>query len=103
MNQQTGQTDAYNSQLPQPTHPYSTVPAVQTPPPMYQPSSNQYAMNPQTALNSEISKHQPQMQSQFQTATPLSALNRAPAPVDCPACGHRALTKCDHESGGFTQ
>jgi len=41
-------------------------------------------------------------QSQFQTAIPLAALNRSPAPVDCPICHQRAMTNVHYESGGFT-
>lgn len=39
----------------------------------------------------------------FQAAVPLGALSGSPAPVDCPACGQRALTMTEHEIGGTTQ
>jgi hypothetical protein len=42
-------------------------------------------------------------QQQFQTAVPLSSLNRAPAPVDCPSCGQRALTVTNLEVGNTNQ
>ena len=35
-------------------------------------------------------------------AVPLSTLNRGSAPVDCPICGVRALTRIEYMSGGFT-
>lgn len=40
---------------------------------------------------------------QYQTALPLAALTGSPAPVDCPACGQRALTVTESETGGTTQ
>lgn len=44
---------------------------------------------------------QPQ-QSQYRTATPLHSLGEAPAPVDCPSCGNRALTRIEYKSGQTT-
>jgi lipopolysaccharide-induced tumor necrosis factor-alpha factor len=39
----------------------------------------------------------------YLVATPIALLNRGPAPVDCPACGRRALTTIEYESGMTTQ
>jgi lipopolysaccharide-induced tumor necrosis factor-alpha factor len=36
-------------------------------------------------------------------ATPLPSLQGVPAPVDCPFCGQRELTRTVHVSGGTTQ
>lgn len=40
--------------------------------------------------------------SPFKVAIPLPSLSRGPAPVDCPICHDRALTRCEYEAGGFT-
>ncbi|PYH98021.1 hypothetical protein BO71DRAFT_89013 [Aspergillus ellipticus CBS 707.79] len=40
--------------------------------------------------------------SGYSTATPLHALQRGPAPVDCPVCGHREMTRVVGESGNTT-
>jgi len=39
----------------------------------------------------------------YQTATPLASLQQGPAPVDCPACGVREMTRTEFVSGGTTQ
>ncbi|MDI1486220.1 MAG: hypothetical protein OHK93_005446 [Ramalina farinacea] len=41
-------------------------------------------------------------QKGYQTATPLQALNRSPAPVDCPCCHARALTVTKPSTGNMT-
>ncbi|KAI9854183.1 MAG: hypothetical protein M1824_000562 [Vezdaea acicularis] len=41
-------------------------------------------------------------QRQYMNATPLTVLNRGAAPVDCPACGHRGLTRTTFETGNTT-
>ncbi|KAL8993196.1 MAG: hypothetical protein Q9169_006527 [Polycauliona sp. 2 TL-2023] len=47
---------------------------------------------------------QPQVQAQgYQTAVPLANLQDAAAPVDCPACHMRALTKTEYHSGNTTK
>ncbi|KAL3422057.1 Cell death-inducing p53-target protein 1-like protein [Phlyctema vagabunda] len=40
--------------------------------------------------------------TQFQTASPLHALQKAPSPVDCPVCGTRNMTRTEYASGGTT-
>ena len=42
-------------------------------------------------------------QSQFQTAVPLQSLQDQPAPVDCPICHTRAMTRVEAVSGNTTQ
>jgi lipopolysaccharide-induced tumor necrosis factor-alpha factor len=39
----------------------------------------------------------------YQTSTPLTLLNRYASPVDCPACGQRAITRISHVTGNATQ
>ncbi|MCJ1233158.1 hypothetical protein MMC14_001113 [Varicellaria rhodocarpa] len=39
---------------------------------------------------------------QYQTAIPLYALGPGPAPVDCPVCHVRALTRVEYETGNTT-
>ncbi|MCJ1387094.1 hypothetical protein MMC17_010223 [Xylographa soralifera] len=45
---------------------------------------------------------QQHQQPQYQTATPLASLGPGPTPVDCPACGTRAMTRVQYESGNTT-
>lgn len=44
-----------------------------------------------------------QQQSTYQTAVPLGNLQEAAAPVDCPVCRQRALTRTEYVSGNTTQ
>ena len=44
-----------------------------------------------------------QTQSTYQTAVPLGNLQEAAAPVDCPVCRQRALTRTEYVSGNTTQ
>jgi lipopolysaccharide-induced tumor necrosis factor-alpha factor len=39
----------------------------------------------------------------YQTSTPLNLLNRYAAPVDCPACGQRGITRIAYIVGNTTQ
>ncbi|MCJ1319025.1 hypothetical protein MMC15_004357 [Xylographa vitiligo] len=41
-------------------------------------------------------------QIQYQSATPLQSIGQGPTPVDCPACGTRALTRVQYEAGNTT-
>ncbi|MCJ1390935.1 hypothetical protein MMC18_003796 [Xylographa bjoerkii] len=43
-----------------------------------------------------------QQQQQYQSATPLASIGQGPTPVDCPACGTRAMTRVQYESGNTT-
>ncbi|KAI9141490.1 LITAF-like zinc ribbon domain-containing protein [Paraphysoderma sedebokerense] len=40
--------------------------------------------------------------STFLSVTPIQALNRGPAPVDCPMCGIRGMTTISFETGSAT-
>ncbi len=40
---------------------------------------------------------------QYHTATPIAALGRSSAPLDCPCCGQRSLTSIDFIVGNTTQ
>ncbi|PLB49097.1 hypothetical protein P170DRAFT_408078 [Aspergillus steynii IBT 23096] len=40
--------------------------------------------------------------SGYNTSSPLHTLQRGPAPVDCPICSHREMTRVDVESGNTT-
>lgn len=42
-------------------------------------------------------------QHNFRTATPIAALGRNGAPVDCPSCGNRAMTITNFVAGNTTQ
>ena len=44
-----------------------------------------------------------QQGSQYQTAVPLASLQKSPAPVDCPNCRQRVMTRTEFHSGNYTQ
>ncbi|CZS96321.1 hypothetical protein WAI453_009878 [Rhynchosporium graminicola] len=44
----------------------------------------------------------PANNTKYQMATPLASLQQGPAPVDCPVCGVRELTRTEFVSGGTT-
>jgi lipopolysaccharide-induced tumor necrosis factor-alpha factor len=46
---------------------------------------------------------QPMPQNNFASATPLVSLQQGPAPVDCPMCRVRQMTRVEFVSGGTTQ
>lgn len=46
--------------------------------------------------------HQPRKQNAYQSAIPIASLQQGAAPVDCPFCGVRELTRTDFVSGGTT-
>jgi lipopolysaccharide-induced tumor necrosis factor-alpha factor len=39
----------------------------------------------------------------YQNVTPLASLGRSAAPVDCPACGQRSMTRISFLAGNYTQ
>ncbi|MCJ1224475.1 hypothetical protein MMC12_001120 [Toensbergia leucococca] len=100
----------------------SQIAAQSSPQPIPEKSDSYYAYAPQTAtypISTPETTTQPatappyaqsqpqqlpqqQQQSQYRTATPLYALNSAAAPVDCPCCGARALTRIEFEAGNTT-
>lgn len=41
--------------------------------------------------------------STYKRAIPLERLGQFAAPVDCPVCGQRNMTKLKYVIGGFTQ
>lgn len=45
---------------------------------------------------------QVQQQSQYHTSTPIQSLGEGPAPVDCPSCRVRTLTRTQYVSGNTT-
>ncbi|KAK0119984.1 hypothetical protein ONS95_011405 [Cadophora gregata] len=44
----------------------------------------------------------PTSTGKYQMATPLASLQQGPAPVDCPVCGVREMTRTEFVSGGTT-
>ncbi|KAI4099243.1 MAG: hypothetical protein L6R37_006045 [Teloschistes peruensis] len=51
----------------------------------------------------QLQQMQHPSQTGYQTAIPLANLADTAAPVDCPACRMRALTRTEHHSGGTTK
>ena len=49
-----------------------------------------------------LAPHPTQAGFQYKTATPLQALGQSPAPVDCPVCAGRHMTRIDYAVGGTT-
>ncbi|MCJ1259095.1 hypothetical protein MMC24_006930 [Lignoscripta atroalba] len=60
-------------------------------------------ISPVQNQNQNQNQNQEKQQHQYKTVTPLHALGPGTAPVDCPACGQRALTRIDYQSGNTTQ
>lgn len=58
---------------------------------------------PQPASVQQDSKRPQQQWNPYIPATPPLSLHQAPALVDCPACGYRAITRVDPVSGNTTQ
>ncbi|KAF2712307.1 hypothetical protein K504DRAFT_499410 [Pleomassaria siparia CBS 279.74] len=54
---------------------------------------------PQQAPHNPGMPPQQQSGTVYQTVTPIANLNRSPAPVDCPACGQRAMTNVAYKTG----
>jgi lipopolysaccharide-induced tumor necrosis factor-alpha factor len=79
--------------------------SVQSPVPAYQmhpqnPLLQQQGM--QTSAFQTSAFAQPTVQPSFLRGVPLRALNRGPAPVDCPVCGKREITSISLVSGRST-
>jgi len=70
------------------------VPCTDNPAPPYTPPAPQGkdSKNPALAQNDSA-------QQKFIAALPLDELKEGPAPVDCPACGVRTLTKREYRVG----
>ncbi|KAI4229010.1 MAG: hypothetical protein LQ349_006457 [Xanthoria aureola] len=49
-----------------------------------------------------VQQHQAQVAQAYHTATPIANLGEGAAPVDCPCCHMRALTKTEYHSGNTT-
>jgi lipopolysaccharide-induced tumor necrosis factor-alpha factor len=63
-------------------------------------------MPPQTGAAAHLQPGMPPQQHSgtvYQNVTPIASLGRGPAPVDCPACGQRAMTNVAFETGNTTQ
>ncbi|KAL8932043.1 MAG: hypothetical protein Q9216_006986, partial [Gyalolechia sp. 2 TL-2023] len=73
-------------------------------PPMNEQKHEYYsqAAVPQHQPSNPIQHQVPVQTSQYQTATPLVSIGEGAAPVDCPCCHMRALTKTDYHSGNTT-
>ncbi|KAI4182889.1 MAG: hypothetical protein L6R41_005725 [Letrouitia leprolyta] len=97
---------------------YNNAPIQQYPPQQQQPYQSPMASPPVTEQKHEyyptqaaMPQHQPSnpipqqhppQQSQYQIATPIQSLGEGAAPVDCPCCHMRALTKTEYHSGNTT-
>ncbi|KAL9019839.1 MAG: hypothetical protein Q9185_002888 [Variospora sp. 1 TL-2023] len=72
--------------------------------PMDPPKQEYYAgQEPTPQHHPSMPMQQAVQQSGYQTATPLSNLQDAAAPVDCPCCRMRALTKIELHSGNTAE
>lgn len=73
-------------------------------PPLGHPKGDYYGSQQQVPMQ-QVQTGQPpmQQQSQFHTATPLGNLGEGAAPVDCPCCRQRALTRTTYHSGNTTK
>ena len=72
--------------------------------PMQQQQQQQHMPMYQNTVPVQQQVQQPmQTQSTYQTAVRLVNLQEAAAPVDCPVCRQRALTRTEYVSGNTTQ
>ena len=55
------------------------------------------------AYSEETASAAPEKPRVYKTSVPLYQLSRYPAPVDCPVCGQRRMTKVKMIVGGYTQ
>lgn len=83
-------------------HPYSTE--QQTPQQTFQQGAPQQDFQNGTPHQTfQVGAGTAASKGNYQTATPLASLQQGPAPVDCPVCGVREMTKTEYVSGGTTQ
>lgn len=66
------------------------------------PQQRQIQAQMQTS-NPQLMQTGPPSASKYQTAIPIQCLNDGPAPVDCPACGSREMTRTESDVGNTTQ
>ncbi|KUJ23058.1 uncharacterized protein LY89DRAFT_679875 [Mollisia scopiformis] len=78
---------AYQQNGPQPSYPQQT----------YQQPQQSYP--PQDAPKQGVPQNNAP-RNNYQMATPLASLQQGPAPVDCPICGVREMTRTEFVSGG---
>ncbi|KAH8755544.1 LITAF-like zinc ribbon domain-containing protein [Hyaloscypha finlandica] len=57
---------------------------------------------PQQGMPQQPMAQQPMPANNFASATPLVSLQQGPAPVDCPMCRVRQMTRVEFVSGGTT-
>ena len=67
------------------------------------PMQQQMPMHQNTMPMQQQMQQPMQSQSQYHTAIPLGNLQEAAAPVDCPVCRQRALTRTEYVAGNTTQ
>lgn len=58
---------------------------------------------PERVATQSQPRHSPNSSREYLTATPIRSLTNHAAPVDCPMCGKRAMTRTTAKSGNFTQ
>lgn len=57
---------------------------------------------PQPGVQAQYPQQQ-QQQQKYMNAVQLAALGEGTAPVDCPSCGKRELTRLTYKTGSMTQ
>jgi lipopolysaccharide-induced tumor necrosis factor-alpha factor len=65
----------------------------------------QFSQEQSTTQQSTTQQSTPHQRAfkRYADATPLSELQQAPAPVDCPICGVREMTRAENVVGSVTQ
>lgn len=92
----------YNQASPQPQQGYVQPQQQQQ---AYVQPQQQYAQQQHPSFQQQPSQQSVpvmQKQSMYQSAIPLASLQGNPAPVDCPICHNREMTRVDYQSGGYT-
>ncbi|KAL8774456.1 MAG: hypothetical protein Q9209_000829 [Squamulea sp. 1 TL-2023] len=95
---------SYNNQINQypPQQQYTPMSS----PPIHEQTKQEYypgQENSPTPMPVPQQQHQAPVAQAYQTATPIANLGEGPAPVDCPCCHMRALTKTEYHSGNTTK
>jgi hypothetical protein len=65
--------------------------------------SQQSGIVPPAPIPHQLSQQPAGQQNQYQTVVAIPNLGMAPAPVDCPTCGKRAMTNTTYHSGNVAQ
>ncbi|KAH8656210.1 LITAF-like zinc ribbon domain-containing protein [Tricladium varicosporioides] len=99
--QMTGITPQPTGQ-PQVVYMQNGVPVTAQPMPQGQPMPMQMQPQPMGIPQQQQPMQMKPGQRTYQNATPLASLGRSPAPIDCPTCGQRSMSRIEYIVGNTT-